>query len=209
MTLAYQIKCISCRLPLNLCLCAQMPWFKLKTRVVLLMQWGEHKVISNTGHLIPKIFPNSEIRFRGSKDEVPLNVERLFEADSAPYVLYPLGGAKELNADFVKSTSKPLTLIVPDGNWRQASKMVKRIPALQSIPKLTLPVGPPSRYRLRSTKQVDGVCTLEAIARALEIIEGQGIQGQVERYFTLMVERMLWLRSKLKASEVTGGIPNN
>ena len=40
----------------------------------------------------------------------------------------PVTGAKPLTPDVIDSLPSPLALIVPDGNWRQASRMVKRLP---------------------------------------------------------------------------------
>ncbi|MBF0107339.1 MAG: DTW domain-containing protein [Deltaproteobacteria bacterium] len=190
----------------DLCLCGMMPRFDLKTRIILIMQWGEHGVISNTGHLIPKIFNNAELRYRGHYSRIPLDLGGLDDGQTDPYVLFPLGGAGVLDEAFVKKLERPLTLIIPDGNWGQAARMVKKNEALLRLPKLALPSGPPSAYRLRLSPRADGVCTFEAVARALGLLEGARVQKELEGFFTVMIERMLWTRSKIRAEEVTGGI---
>ena len=62
-------------------------------------------------------------------------------------------------------------------------------------------------YRLRSESHPAGLATIEAIARAMGILEGPHVQEALERVFRAMVERTLWVRGSLAAEEVTGGIP--
>lgn len=60
----------------------------------------------------------------------------------------------------------PRRLIVPDGTWQQARRMVARLPSLRSLPRLTL--SPDPRPRLRRPHKPEGRSTIEAIAAALE-----------------------------------------
>jgi len=52
-----------------------------------------------------------------------------------------------------------------------------------------------------------GLATLEAIARAMGILEGPEVQAALERPFRAMVERTLWSRGSVAAEDVSGGIP--
>jgi DTW domain-containing protein YfiP len=99
-------------------------------------------------------------------------------------------------------------LVVPDGSWRQARKAVGREPGLQGLRRVKLPAGgPPSEYRLRVEPNEHSVCTFEAIARALGVLEGRETQDQLEALFRVSVGRTLWSRGMIKAEEVPGGIP--
>jgi len=52
------------------------------------------------------------------------------------------------------------------------------------------------------------VCTLEAIARAIGILESPTAQASLETLMRILVERTLWSRGRLAASECkTAGIP--
>jgi len=64
-------------------------------------------------------------------------------------------------------------LIVPDGTWRKARKIVHDNPILSTLPRLSLPPGEPSRYRVRKATEPAAVATIEAIVRALAILEPQ------------------------------------
>jgi DTW domain-containing protein YfiP len=72
-----------------------------------------------------------------------------------------------------------------------------------------LPPGAPSRYRLRRDDREGHLSTLEAVARAVSHIEPDGaeLEAQLMSLFQRFVERSLWMRGLLPASEVTGGIP--
>src|SRR5262249_10300950 len=91
-------------------------------------------------------------------------------------------------------SSEPVTLIVPDGTWRQASKVRNRVPGLRDVPCVSMGIGDPSRYRLRSEAHGHGLATIEAIARALGVLEGKAVEDALLTPFHAMVERTLWSR---------------
>ena len=161
---------------------------------------------SNTGRLVPLALANSFICLRGLKDQ-RTQTEGMIPPGTQGLVLYPSADSRELNQDYLSPIITPITLVALDGNWNQASKMAKREPALAGLPKVHLAAGPLSQFRLRTQSDPARVCTFEAVARALGVIEGTGVQEQLEEFFTIMVERMLWARGKLKPDEVAGGIP--
>lgn len=182
-----------------------MPRFNLKTRVLVLMHQKEFRIISNTGHLVPKVLSNAHIHFIGQKAQTqPFQKEFFINEESAPFILYPASDAQELNEDFVVRQKKPITLIVPDGNWRQTAKMGRRVKFLGDLPKLILPAGIATEYRLRTSRRVHGLCTFEAIARSLGVLESKEVQMKLEYFFKVFVERVLWTRGKMKLQDVAG-----
>lgn len=190
---------------MNLCVCGIMPRFNLKTRVLVLMHQKEFRIISNTGHLVPKVLSNAHIHFVGKKAQSgPFKKEFFINEESAPFILYPDADAQELNEDFVVRQKKPITLIVPDGNWRQTAKMGRRVKFLGNIPKLILPAGTATEYRLRTSRRLNGLCTFEAIARSLGVLESQEVQTKLEYFFKVFVERVLWTRGRMKIEDVAG-----
>ena len=89
----------------------------------------------------------------------------------------------------------------------QARRMLRREPILADLPRVSLPPGPPSEFRLRRQKDIRHVSTCEAAARALGCLDEPEAQRHLEEVFRIMVERTLWSRGELAASNVTGGIP--
>jgi DTW domain-containing protein YfiP len=200
-------RCPRCEIRRPLCFCEFIPRIELKTRVIILMHTLEQVLTTNTAKLVHKSLINSQVIIHGRKDE-RLSADGLHERGRVPLLLYPSGHAHELTADFVASLSGPVTLIVPDANWRQTSKFVRREPALAGIPHVRIPAGAPTEYRLRVQPHEAGVCTLEATARAIGLIESRDAQSKLEHLLRVMVERTLWSRGKLHADQCTAaGIP--
>ena len=190
----------------SLCICGIAPHLSLRTRVAVIMHVREAVRPSNTGRLIPLALANSFVCLRGIRDQ-RTQTAGMIPPETQGLVLYPAPDSGELNQDYISPIKKPVTLVVLDGNWNQAAKMAKREPALADLPKVHLAAGPVSQFRLRTQSDPARVCTFEAVARALGAIEGPEVQKELEGFFTIMVERMLWARGKLKTDQVTGGLP--
>ncbi len=77
------------------------------------------------------------MRVRGDNREA-LDLSDLLSDRYETLLFYPSDEAVDLNADFMKTITKPVQLIVPDGNWRQASKVHYRHPELKEIPRIKI-----------------------------------------------------------------------
>ncbi len=127
-----------------------------------------------------------------------MDLSDLESVEGLGLLLYP-GENSTLLDGSVRSGSGPVTLVVPDGTWRQASRIVRGEPALKGFTQVHLPPGGPgSIYTLRKQRFSDRVCTFEAVARALEIIEGPGIERQLVPALEAMVSRTMRSRGKCK-----------
>lgn len=200
-------RCPNCEIRKPLCFCAMIPQLALQTRVVILMHTSEEVLTTNTARLAAKALTNSEVRIHGRRDE-RLSSDGLVQPGRPSFLLYPSSGAIELTADFASRLSGPVNLIVPDGSWRQTKKFVRREPGLVGIPHVRLSPGRPSEYRLRAQRNHQDLCTLEAIARAIGILECREAQAGLETLLRVLVERTLWSRGMLAAGRcTTAGIP--
>jgi DTW domain-containing protein YfiP len=191
---------------LRLCICDRIERSELETRVVVLTHQMEACKTTNTGRLVPLALSRGEVRIRGTKGH-PLDTTGIVELERLCLFLFPCPESVELSRELLEADGRPVTLVVPDGNWRQAGKTNRREKGLLAVQRVHLPPGPPSRYRLRSHRDPRKICTLEAVARALEIVEGPEVQARLERLLEVMVERTLWSRGKLPGDQVSGGIP--
>lgn len=196
-----------------LCVCSLIAELRpklaaVKTRVIILMHHREENLASNTARIAAMSLPHCEIRIRGVLNQ-PLSTEGFRSSDRPTFFLYPSEEAIELTPEFaVRLTSAP-TLIVPDGNWKQASKVASRLPELQGIPHLKLPVGIPAQYHLRKGPREGCLSTYEAIARAVGILETPDAQKEMETFFEKRVERALWARGKIKLDDCKHAIPQS
>ncbi len=196
-------RCPTCRMHHALCICALTPRIRTRTRVLLVLHRFEERKATNTGQLAARCLVNSSIVITGDPTR-PLP-PTLVRDDEQPLLLFPAADARPIS-DFANS-ERPIALVVPDGNWRQGGKVRTRVSSLAKVPCVTLPEGPPTIYRLRSEQRPGGLATLEAIARALDVLEGPGKTDEMLRVFRQMVERTLWTRGTLRTAEVFGGIP--
>jgi DTW domain-containing protein YfiP len=187
----------------SLCICALVPKLSTRTRLMLLIHRFEDRKPTNTGRLAAACLVNSDVVVRGHEGRP--TPEIVFHPGTQPVFLFPVEGATPLTA--FAASARPVTLIVPDGTWRQASKVRNRVPGLADVPCVSLPAGAPSIYRLRTEAHSGGLATIEAIARAMGILEGAEVRAAMERVFRAMVERTLWSRGEVLTRDVTGGIP--
>lgn len=180
----------------TLCICALVPRLVTRTRLHLVMHRDEARKPTNTGRLAARCLENSEVWVRG----IAGKVDPTFQPDPAriAVLLYPAEDAVPIDR-FVGSP-RPVTLVVPDGTWRQAGKMRARLPGLAELQCVSLPPGPETTYGLRAETHPCGLATLEAIARALAVLEGPTVSAQLEQIFAEMVRRTRVLRGQSPAA---------
>ncbi len=189
-----------------LCVCSLVPRLGTRTRLCLLVHYREARKPTNTGQLAARCVIGSTVGVVGDRAR-PLPMPLVHEGEQG-IVLFPAEDAVPIET-FI-ADPRPLVLIVPDGNWRQASKMRQRIPGLAALPSVVLPSRLPTEYRLRAEPRDGGLATMEAAAHALRILEGEqgpAVAAAMLQVFRIMVERTLWSRGTLAADAVTGGIP--
>lgn len=142
-----------------ICVCAELPRVATEARFVLIRHALEIWKPSNTGRLAALALPNSELHEYGARDrEIPL-----LEEAPGTCLLFPTPDAHE-------HVGRVTRIIVLDGTWHQARHMAQRIPWLWKMPRMSLTARP--RLRMRKALHKESMATLEAIAGAVEILEG-------------------------------------
>tara|TARA_B110001454_G_scaffold64823_1_gene62980 strand:+ start:30097 stop:30702 length:606 start_codon:yes stop_codon:yes gene_type:complete len=188
--------CLDCGLHKDLCLCHLIPKLDLKTRLVLVIHHRELKRTSNTGRLALKSLSNSEIRVRGLKDDGPLDLSNLLTPNYRTLLFFPSDEARELTPTLVQECTRPIQLIVPDGNWRQASKVAIRHPELNGIERVMISTPNTSTQHLRAEHFAEGMSTLQAIALAFTAIEGSDVGNQLLALYQEKLSRTLKARGQ-------------
>ena len=191
----------------SLCICALLPRIATRTRVVVVLHQLEARKTTNTGALAARCLENSAVVYRGRAPDAGAadSLDTQLSGETDPVLLYPHPSATPLG-DW-RSTSKPITLIVPDGTWRQAIGTCRRLRALADLPCVSLPAPAIAVDRLRASGLPDRLATLEAVALALGVLEGPAVRDALMRVYRIMTERTLWTNGRVSANEVTGGIP--
>jgi DTW domain-containing protein YfiP len=186
-------RCPRCRLHTHLCICSTTPRIDLGTRLILVMHRREWSKPTATGPLALAVLTNSELRIQGYREQ-PLDFSDLDSEERRTLLLYPGEEAAVLSRDFLSGDPRPVNLVVPDGNWRQAARMGRRLPGLEHATMVRLPEGAKTDWGVRRESHPEGLATFEAIARALGIIDSAEVQETMEELFRLMVTRTLQTR---------------
>lgn len=153
-------------------------------RLVLLIHHREWKKPTNTGMIAVRSLTNSECHVVGRLDN-PLNYSDVILEDVMHLMLFPSPHAEVLTPEHCKSYARPLRLIVPDGNWGQATRMGRRLLQHANIPCVTLPDTGPGQFILRreAEDRPQGLATCEAIARAYALLEHAGAARHIMSEF--------------------------
>jgi DTW domain-containing protein len=177
----------------HLCICDAIPRYTLSTRLILVMHHREQAKPTATGPLALEVLANSELRIQGRRD-APLDFADLQSSGRRVLLLYPGEEAPLLDREFLDRDPRPVTLVVPDGNWRQAARMSRRLPGLEDAERVRLPEGAETAWGIRRENRPEGLATFEAIARAFGVLESEEVRAGMEELFALMVERTLQAR---------------
>lgn len=172
-------RCPRCLLAQRVCLCGAIPTIETRTRVIIVRHHLEQYRSSNSGRLAHLALPNSVIVEHGGQ----AGPAALPALDGA-WLVYPAGEPRT-----TAPVPPPSQLVVLDATWSQARRMFRKLDALRGLPVLCLPKAAMPAARLRSSPGEGQVSTIEAIARALRLVEGEHVAAQLERVFELAVMR--------------------
>lgn len=165
-------------------MCAEIPRVETRTHVVIVRHASERLRSSNSGRLAHLALSNSELFDHGGLDG-PATLPDLTGA----WLVFPEGDPMTELGD----RAAPRALVVLDATWSQARRMFRKLHALRGLPLLRLPETDAPKARLREAPSPDRVSTLEAIAGALRIVEGDHVARPLEELFAAAVRRAVAL----------------
>lgn len=147
-----------------------------RTRVVVIQHVLELAQRSNTIRAASGTWPELEVRMFGVQG-VELRVDDLHDA----WLLWPggVGGVP---------SPPPRCVVVLDGSWSQARKMMQRVPMLRTLRQWSL-VAPEGRVSLRAAPS-GGMSSLEAIGAAMRALHGDDARP-IEQAHEALVEKQL------------------
>ena len=183
-------RCDACYLPVQLCLCAEFRPISIRTQLVLLIHHVERIRTSNTGRLVERLVPTTIVRVHGDPTRAP----HAEVPEGRTLLLFPHESAAELSPEMAREEPPPL-LVIPDGTWQQAKRMVRRDDLAKRAEMVRLPEGQTTRYNLRRSTRPGTLSTMEAVAAALGILEGPDVEEQMLDTFETFVQRSLYVRT--------------
>ncbi len=148
---------------------------------------------SATGPLALLALTNSELKVHGDKSN-PLDLNYLHKQSRRVLVLFPSETSRTLTQAVKHEDPRPITLVVPDGNWRQATRICRRVPGLSQATRVTLPEGAKTEWGVRREPKAMGLATFEAISRALRILASPKVSDSLDSLFARFVSETLATR---------------
>lgn len=178
-------QCPRCTRPSERCLCALIPSLASRTRVLILQHPSEVRHALNTARLAVLGLTNAELRVGEVFEDLPA---LLNQPVYQTCLLFPGEGALPLSQFAEQAAGQPTLLVVPDGTWRKARKLLHCNPLLAALPRVSLEPGLLSRYRLRKAPQAGALSTIEAIVSALTTLEAPAHFDALLRPFEALIE---------------------
>ena len=164
---------MGCGIVRELCICAEVRRGRNQVEVLVVRHYRERRLGSNSGRLVLLALERARVVDWGLRERPELD----FSGDT--WVLAAEGGTVP--------ERMPERIVAMDGSWRQARKMLRRVPGVLELPKLSLKSVP--RLRMRRQHLVNGMATAEAIAMALDAVGDLGGEELTEAY-AMQVHRM-------------------
>lgn len=183
-TPAIRPRCPQCQRPVELCLCHLLPELSPRTEILVIQHPDERKHALNTARLLVAGLSNAHLLVT---EQLPVDwQERLLDPAWRTELLFPGPQVPTLSCAREESRSRRLVLL--DGTWRKARKLLYLNPVLQQLPQVALPDGLVSRYRLRKAPAEGALSTIEAAVHALQVIEPDTDFSSLLRPFDALIE---------------------
>lgn len=176
-------QCPRCLRPLTHCLCALIPSLDSRTRILLLQHPSEVNHALNTARLAALGLNTAQLVVGEVFDDLAM---LLSPPGYQARLLFPADDAEPLQT--YTPSDQPLLLVVPDGTWRKARKLLHLNPLLAALPRVALAGERVSRYRLRKAPGPGALSTVEAIVQALQVLEAPASFDALLKPFDALIE---------------------
>ena len=180
-------RCQHCWILDAFCICPSLPAVRTRTEVLVVRHERESWKSTGTARIAALAMPHARIMDFGENSE-PARSALPTEVGPGTFLLFPSDQAAPWDGTAVKK------LVLLDGTWRQARRMYTKLPSLHAVPKLALPQKALRVLRLRDSKFEAGRSTLEAIAEAIALLEGEAAAAPLHAVHAQYVERVFRAR---------------
>ena len=178
-------------------MCAELPRIELPMEFMFVQHGVEYERPTNTGRIAHFMLPNSRL-IHYATDAVPFDAAPLMQSDTEYHLLFPREGATELSLETLNDDSKKTqALVILDATWSRASRMSRRIDALQTTPCVKLPETRPGQWIIRRPSKSYQLCTLETAIRVVELMGRKEEAEAMLDGMKLVMSRMLYIRGML------------
>lgn len=210
---SFVTRCEGCNLPELNCLCPYQVKADSTAQVWLLTHSIEHYKPTNTGRLIGDVLTQTKVFtwYRTAPDEEL--VALLEDPRYAPFVIFPddqpdyADRVVDINAvHAVKQQARIPVFVILDGTWRQARRMFRKSPYLDTLPVLPLRTERETRYRLRKPASKSHLCTAEVAIELLRQSGDENAADVLDDYFDVFNDSYAESRYYRKIAEPTAAM---
>jgi DTW domain-containing protein YfiP len=165
-------------LRLDRCLCPDIPRVETRTRFIIIRHQLEAWKATNTARIAALALVSSELYDYGQGVTLPAGAL----TTPGTWLLYPEGPPSV-------PEHPPERIVVLDGSWSQARRMMHRIPHCAALPRLSLPAPAARLPTLRRPPAAHKMSTLNAITQVVAMFEGTDAARPLEEIHALLVTR--------------------
>jgi len=180
--IAWRPSCLSCLRPTAYCVCGLVEPFRAHCNLIVLQHPNERRKYYSTVRIVKQAITNSRVL---SGVIFPDGVLAKALENQRSYILFPGEDSVDCTDVVLDENS---TVIVLDGTWSEAGKILRRNPILAELPRISFRATIESRYRIRKQPKAHCLSSLESIAHFLTLnADAQGRQAMSRLYSTLLV----------------------
>ncbi len=185
--------CESCLKPLKMCYCEALSSERAAVDLLILQHTKETKHPLNTARIAKLGIDNCQILVGEDFSQNPIFHDLMEQ--KRPCLLFPSEQATSWHQLSSEQNQRPNLIVVLDGTWRKARKMLYLNPVLQTLPAVTLSKAAESNYRIRKASEQAALSTIEAtIALLREVSEDpnahQDCLDSFERMINMQIDAM-------------------
>lgn len=190
-----RLRCRNCLQPDFSCYCTWLAPFDPGMDFVILIHPKEFRRRIATGRMSHLMLRGSHLvcghDFSHHRDLMPV----LRDPARHCVMLYPGRQARNLTLMSAEArfdlapAGKRLTILVVDGTWNTARKMVNLSRCLQELPRICFTPSTPSNFRIRRQPRAECYSTIEAIHHTLDLLGG--VPGRAHDRLLHIFERLV------------------
>jgi DTW domain-containing protein YfiP len=177
--------CIGCGFIEVRCLCQFIKKVRNKTKIIILQHPSEIKHAIGTLQILRKSLDKITV-YEGEKfDDNKELIELSQNEKETTALVFPKTEEDHLNTI---SITQFKNIILIDGSWRKARKILFMNPWLNQLPKISLVDSKTSQYKIRKSSQKNSLSTLEAVVECLNQIEPNLDTHSLMKTFNAMID---------------------
>ena len=170
-------RCYGCLRPLSRCYCHRITPLATRTRFAICVHPREYRHQKcGTGRLCGLALSRAEL-FVGLDFTAHEGLKALLhDSKLSPWLLYPGDDAVNLSsgAPWVLPPGRELLVVILDGTWTEARKMLRHSRNLQALPRMAFTPASPSRFSIKRQPHPWCLSTIEAVYELLGALDASG-----------------------------------